>query len=256
MAYISRMIAEGEKLIGVSRLHWIYLVEGLCWLIGLMCIGFVLDGLIAKGLGVLSPVAQWHFIGLQATGIELFFIAAGLYLFAIFFIKVATTEVALTTQRIIHKTGWIFVKVKEVNLEEIKGSRIDLGMLGRFLGYGSIALDARFVQDANLPFINKPYRFVKAMNEAQEALEDHLSLVIDGQEGTVHLRPAEKETAAALKKKHREDPKPEAVDTRPQAQPHEVAEGSFEEEKLSEDLNREWDEHADSNAHRTSRQIH
>ena len=179
MAYVERMIAPGEEMIGVSRIHWIHVVQGLLWLIGLMALGFVLDSLIAGFFGLILPSVQFAGALLEATWLELFFLCAGLYIFSVYFIHFATTEVALTNQRVIYKRGWIFVDIKEVNLDEIKGSNIDLGLLGRFLGYGSIALDARFVRDTQLPFINEPYRFVRAMNEAQVNIEDHFALVLD-----------------------------------------------------------------------------
>lgn len=239
MAYINRMISHGETLIGVSRLHWIYLAEGFFWLVGLMAAGFLFDAGVSMALGAILPGVNWGFMNLQTTWLETFFIIAGLYIFTIYFIKVATTEVGLTSQRVIHKQGWLFVKVTEINLEEIKGSHIDLGMLGRFLGYGSIALDARFVKDTNLPFINQPYRFTKAMNEAQEALEQHLSLAIDGRDGVVHLRPA---------KNVEQPPEPERnqpSEPRPAAQAHAVAEGSYEEAKLKEELMEEFSQTID-----------
>jgi hypothetical protein len=231
------------------------------------------------------------------------------------------------------KTGWIFVKAKEINIEEIKGSNIDLGMLGRFLGYGKISLDARFVKDAEVPFINKPYRFARAMNDAQAKLEDHVSLIIDDSKNTyLHLRPEtqvkdedvpmkgvvkaappEKEAppvvveenpsvavaeepqaqqfedkpmisteqiekalagdvitivpdAKAPPQKQKPAPQVKAVpaidpDNRPQSEAHPVAEGSYEEEKLKEELIEEWTEHSEDDeddpyAYRSPRQLH
>ncbi len=216
MAYISRMIANGETLIGVSRLHWIYLAQGLCWLIGLMFVGFVIDALLAMALGAILPIpaVQWGFMAVQTTWIEMFFIAAGLYLFAIYFIKVATTELALTNQRIIYKLGWIFVNVQEMNLDEIRGTHIDLGMLGRFLGYGSISFDARFVGDMVTGSINRPYRFLKAMNEAQAEIDNNISLVIDNVKGEkLHIRqPGE---GGQISRGHKPTPDPEPEDNPP-----------------------------------------
>ena len=59
MAYVERMIAPGEEMIGVSRIHWIHVVQGLLWLIGLMALGFVLDSLIAGFFGLILPSVQF-----------------------------------------------------------------------------------------------------------------------------------------------------------------------------------------------------
>ena len=311
MAYISRMIADGETLIGVSRLHWIYLVQGLFWLIGLMAIGFILDALIGMALGALVPGVSLGFLG-ESTFLELFFIGAGIYLFAVYFIKVATTEFALTSARVIYKVGWIFVDVRELNLDEVRGSHINLGALGRFLGYGMVSLDARFVGDLVTGAINKPYRFTKAMNEAQANIDSNISLVIDnvkgeklhvrqpGQGGQIspgHTPASQAEPPAKAKAEQFEDQpilSPEQIekalqgetitvplkdknppappptrqateeapfdpDNRPLPEAHPVAEGSYEEQKLKEDLNREWSESAeeeDPYSYRSSRQLH
>lgn len=183
MAYISRIVSQDEKMIGISRLHWIYLVEGFLWLVGLMGIGFFLDAAIGYAMGKALPGVQWSYFPIGLTWLEVFFLAAGLYIFAVYYIKVATTEIGLTTVRLIYKVGWIFVNVEEVNLEEIQAHHVNLGLLGRFLGYGQVSLDARFIGDVTLPFISYPYRFTKAMNEAQSKLESHMSLVIDGDSG-------------------------------------------------------------------------
>lgn len=313
MAYVSKMIANGETLIGVSRLHWIYLVQGLVWLIGLMATGFMLDAVIGMALGAIIPAAGWHFMGLQTTWLELFFIACGLYLFGVFFVKVATTELALTDQRIIYKVGWIFVNVQEMNLDEVRGTRVNLGMLGRFLGYGSLAFDARFVGDMITGHVNKPYRFLKAANEAQENIDANISLVVDHTKGekfnirqpsdaekpqAANPPPPPETTPQTPKKwaehKQREEAQPvlsktqiekalrgevitlptrgrtpaaPAADTpdateKPQAQAHEVPEGSYEEEKLKEELIDEWEEIAEpsdgeeEDGPRASRRIH
>lgn len=335
MAYVTRMLAPEETLIGVSRLHWIFLIQGLLWLIGMMAIGFMIDSVLAMVFGALIPSVRWGFMGVQTTWIELFFLAAGIYIFLVYYIKVATTEIALTNERIIHKWGWIFVKVKEMNIGEIKGSNIDLGMLGRFLGYGKIGLDAKFIKDAEIPWINKPYRFARALTEAQEAIEQRMTMVIENTKPSeIRLRPSDhvkndlpdnnasyppKDNMEPYRQRQRREeriaqpkfmdepgepsapkarglvkeiseavdelkspiifqqaqeknkqPQPQQAqppapptdqdmqDSRPQAVPHEVAEGSYEEEKLKEELIEEWTENSEDEATQDppSRRIH
>src|SRR5690606_27962605 len=55
-------------------------------------------------------------------------------------------------------------------------------ILGRFLNYGSVHLDSRFVRDMILPSIADPYRFLKALNEARSELKDEsMHIVLEGQ---------------------------------------------------------------------------
>lgn len=256
MAYVSRMIAHGETLIGISRLHWINVIQGLLWLVILMAIGFSIEWSITYFLGALTPQTPWRYAGVGLTWIELFCICAGLYIFSIYFLNYVTSEIALTNQRIIHKRGLIFIKIEETNLEEVKGATIDTGYLGWLFGYGAIRLDARFVHDAKLPFMNKPYRFIAAMTEAQKKLDDNLSLVIEEGDNAskAHLRHA-KHVHVDKEVEHIPDDDSEEIPptlaeegkkpARPKKAVHQVAEGSYEEEKLKEELSHEWEDHCD-----------
>lgn len=287
MPYISRIVSPDEKLIGVFRLHWIYLVEALLWLIGLMAIGFFLDTAVAYALGQALPGVQMTYFPVGLTWLELFFLTAGLYIFAVYYIKVATTEIGLTTVRLIYKTGWIFVNVEEVNLEEVQAHHVDLGLLGRFLGYGQIRLDARFIGDVTLPYIGYPYQFTKIMNEAQSKLESHMSLVIDGMKGKgMHVTRMMPASSGNPEEDRPPQARPElppsagrevveaieeimpakvalaiAPPARPAKTPHPVAEGSYEGEKLKEELAGEWidnveEDESGEETYRPSRQLH
>lgn len=80
-----------------------------------------------------------------------------------------TTKVMLTSHRLVIKKGWIMVRINEVELEEIKAARVNQGTFGRFLGYGKVMLDARFVADYVLPVLKKPFDLVKLIH----VLRDH-----------------------------------------------------------------------------------
>lgn len=173
MAFIHKLIGPDEKLIGIARLHWIYAARGLTWLIGLMGIGVIakmqLAGILGGGLVPIGNAIFW--IG----------VVLGLIFFAFYTIMMLTAELGLTTKRCIYKRGWVFVDVREVDLEEIKSSSVDNGLLGRFLNYGYIHMDARFIEDVGLPAIADPYRFTKAMNDVRSKIkDDSMRVVLDG----------------------------------------------------------------------------
>jgi hypothetical protein len=255
MAYVSRMIGHNETLIGISRLHWINIVQGLFWLAGLMVAGAAVQYLMARYLGAYAPLAPWAVVYFKPTWIDIFCVAAGLYIFSIYFLNYLTSEIALTSQRVIHKQGLFFIKIEEMNLEEVKGARIDTGYLGWLFGYGAVMLDARLVRDVKLPFINKPYRFIAALGDVQEKLEDHLSLVIENGKNTGkarlrHAKEISTENAQKICEELSEDMPPTLVEegqtpARPQRAAHQVAEGSYEEEKLKEEFAQEWDDHSE-----------
>lgn len=77
----------------------------------------------------------------------------------------------------------IFVEVEEIELEEIKGEHIHHGLLGRFLKYGAIDFDCRFIGDVSLLAIRKPYRFIKALHVARSRVVDSMAYAISSVQG-------------------------------------------------------------------------
>lgn len=172
MAFIDRVVGPDEKLIGILSVHWIYAFRGFLWFLVFAGTGKFLDYQIAN-LVYNNPGLQTN-QGLMIAGDYIFYIgcAIGSILFLLFVVMYLTTELGLTTQRVIYKRGLLMVDVKESDLEEIKAADVDNGVLGRILNYGYINFDARFVENVTLPAIADPYRFVKALNEARTNLRN------------------------------------------------------------------------------------
>lgn len=172
MSFIYKIIGPDEKLLGVAHLHWIYIVKAISWLFAGLVVGLGFDWMISQPSdGAMSGLGKVVF-GIFA------FSGAALAFFLI--ILKYTTELGLTTQRVIYKKGLFFVDVREIDLEEIKSAHIDNGTLGRILNYGYLQLDARFISDIKLPAFRDPYRIIKAMNEVRSKIkEDSMRFVLD-----------------------------------------------------------------------------
>lgn len=187
MSYVARIIGSDERLIGVARLHWVYIAKGFGWFLFFVGSGIWMDHLQWKYFGKYVPLYDYELFGAHFSSRDSILLwiltATGCFLFLTYLSKTLATEVALTSRRIIYKTGLIFVEIEEVELEEIKGERIRHGLLGRFLGYGELLLDCRFIGDVYLPAIRKPYRFLKAMHAARTRLEDGLAYVVGNAAG-------------------------------------------------------------------------
>ncbi len=183
MAYVRKMLAPEEQMIGIARLHWIYVIKGLAWFLALAAAGWLMNEAIMRGLFFLGTMTK-NFAMPAALlslshNIMLFMMGGGILIFMMFVIKVLVTEVALTTQHVIHKEGLLFVNVKQVDIVEILGESLDLGHLGRLLGYGYLKLDCRFIGDVNLPAIENPERFLRALHHARQP-RDPLAEALDG----------------------------------------------------------------------------
>ena len=205
MAYIQKTIIPGEKIIQHTKLHWIYLLEGVFWLAALI------------GLGVLAEALLFNYAGVHARGfeIDLTYIRfdakhtplpwlsgfAGLAVFIPYALKFISNEIAVTSQRVIHKTGLVFVKMNERDLEDIRGEIVNHGLLGIIFGYGRIHFDCRFVEDMNIPAIGNPYRFVKESHKArmQHPLVNYTEKELCQNIDAIEERRLEAETKQRLK---------------------------------------------------------
>lgn len=183
MAFLHRVLSENETLLAIARVHWIHLVKGVLWVLVPLLFWNVLTVLLAGYVYPLLPAAMADAVHMLFYFLFAAFLIMGMVMFALSAIHFLVTEMGLTTKRVIYKTGWAFVQVKEVDLEEIKAADVDTGWLGRFLNYGYLILDSRFVGALNLASISYPYVFLRQLNKARGDLKhDSVNVILDGHE--------------------------------------------------------------------------
>lgn len=175
MAYVKKIIGAHEKLHGIARLHWIYLAKGMGIFLLSAALGYAADQAIFSIFNMLNKLSigvatNMMLVRINAAIAPIFLIIGGLYLM-VYVLKVIYTEIALTNKRIIYKTGLLFVKVKEIDIEEISGENMDTGYFGSVLGYAYLMLDCRFVGDVTLPAISNANAFVKALHAARTKVD-------------------------------------------------------------------------------------
>ena len=171
MSYVSKAISDEERLISLVRPHWMYLLTGFLWLLIFLILGLTIDIYFDHFLApyAINFLMSWkiiHFSG-AITPISAIFTLVGIVAFWPFFMTYVSTEIGLTNERIILKTGLIFVEIDQVDLDDIRAEHVHHGFLGWLLKYGKITLDCRFIQDVNIPAIGNPYRFVTASHNAR-----------------------------------------------------------------------------------------
>ena len=181
MTKLRRMLSENEKILGRAQLHWIHICKGLIWFFLLSGFGIFFDHFIVTEelLYFLHPDIANIFGYRMVLGISTFewiCIGGGFALFLVYYFKYTSTYIWLTSRRIIYKTGLIFVKIKETDLQEIKEERVDQGWFGSILDYGAVVLDCRFVEDLHLPEIDDPLGFMKVVYKAREHLSKEAAI--------------------------------------------------------------------------------
>ncbi len=117
-------------------------------------------------LGHISLWSLWHLI---AFGVLLAPVGVGLILLGIAYVRFKSTELAVTTRRIIVKHGFISRQTIEINLSKAESVQVDQSVWGRMFNFGTLVISGTGTSHAPLTGIAEPMAFRKAFIEAQDA---------------------------------------------------------------------------------------
>lgn len=81
-----------------------------------------------------------------------------------------TTELAITEKSVIAKWGLIKRDTIEVRINKVESIRLNQGILGRILGYGTVIVVGTGSSSAPIRYIKQPVRFKKELSLLQEKL--------------------------------------------------------------------------------------
>lgn len=109
-------------------------------------------------------------VGISICFTETWLLAPLLFLLAIIlfikdFIYVRTTELAITSNAVIVKTGFIRRETIELRLDKLESIRVVQSILGRILDYGSIYATGSGITTAPINRIQHPLRFKKQVED-------------------------------------------------------------------------------------------
>jgi uncharacterized membrane protein YdbT with pleckstrin-like domain len=160
VSYIEHSLSPGETVIYQTRLHWVVLVWHALFAVLFAGGGLVLLRYAAAGL--IDHVYLWVAVGLV--------VIAALLLGGGLFIR-HKTEMAVTSKRVIIKTGILTVRTIELFMAKIESVEVEQSVWGRMLGFGSIFV--RGTGGTNEPFstIAHPLEFRR---QVQQQIELHM----------------------------------------------------------------------------------
>jgi uncharacterized membrane protein YdbT with pleckstrin-like domain len=127
MRYVRRVLQPGETIVYTTKLHWFVY----WWATLLLAICLVL------------AIASWSWADNQNLSLALWITAAIFALLGLSsafraFIRRASTELAVTDQRVIYKTGLLARYTLEMNRGKVESVAVDQTLLGRLFGYGTV----------------------------------------------------------------------------------------------------------------------
>lgn len=130
MGYVEKSLAAGETVLARARLHWIIWVRA--WA-ALLVLGILV-------VGVVFFIRDW--------------------------IHMATTDVAITSRRLILKTGLVARHTSELELTSIEAVNLEQTFLGRLLGYGRVQVHGTGDDVWISPLIARPVQFRRDLESA------------------------------------------------------------------------------------------
>lgn len=92
----------------------------------------------------------------------------GLLFWAAAAIKYYSTEIAITSKRVIAKFGFISRTTIEINILKVESIQVNQGILGRIFNFGSIIVSGAGNPQAPVSGISSPLNFRRAFLDAQE----------------------------------------------------------------------------------------
>jgi uncharacterized membrane protein YdbT with pleckstrin-like domain len=95
-------------------------------------------------------------------------IVCGILLLLLAYLRIKSTELAITNKRIIAKFGFISRQTVELNINKVESIQVHQGIMGRIFNYGSLVISGGGNPQAPVPGISHPLEFRKAFMQAQD----------------------------------------------------------------------------------------
>jgi uncharacterized membrane protein YdbT with pleckstrin-like domain len=127
-----------------------------------------IDDSLIEGERILhrARVSWWSVFWYLFLGILLLVVVIGLGFLVVAWVKVRSTEIAITNRRVIAKFGFIKRDTVEINLDKVEALKVEQGFAGRMLNYGTIVISGAGTSVAPIRDIADPLVFRRSFMEA------------------------------------------------------------------------------------------
>jgi len=160
MGYVDKNMMEGEVLYATGRLHWIIFSKAIAFS---AAAAVLLLFALALQMGENQDTAQGTFtLGFISLLPAIWYGIEAL-------IRRQSTELAVTSKRVIAKFGFIRRSTIEINHSKVESFHVDQSVLGRLLGFGTLNINGTGGGITPIPNITDPLGFRR---RAIEAIDD------------------------------------------------------------------------------------
>lgn len=146
MGYVEEVLQPEETVVYKTTVHWFVYLQALLWAV-LAVLAFIISFQF-QDAGI--TVMRWVALGFLALAALL---AIGAW------VRRATTELAVTSRRVIYKAGLLRRTTFEMNRSSVESVGVEQSVLGRLLGYGRVDIKGTGASAQHLPLIHDPLRF-------------------------------------------------------------------------------------------------
>ena len=161
MSYVRRTLAPNERLLFMTGYHWLVWLEAAA----------LTAPAVAVGIGG-YPYSAVEYIYLLLSLIALPF---GLMYFG----RAVSTEIAVTTDRFVRKTGIVSFDTEELSLDKIETVVVEQTILGRLLAYGTFRVHGTGQGSIEVKMIYLPVRLRHQIQIAREGQQSRTAPVPD-----------------------------------------------------------------------------
>jgi uncharacterized membrane protein YdbT with pleckstrin-like domain len=174
MLYVRQSLGPDEELVYAGHFHWMYtlkaifsIVIGFIGAVGIIYAGLYYYNNYGSGFYSQTLIGQIRELPAVVKMACIFTFLMGLFRFAQMMIVKATTEIAITTSRLVYKRGLVARYVGEMSIDRIEGVNVLQTIFGRLLGYGRVMVRGMGVGEVVLPPLANPVAFRKAIEKAR-----------------------------------------------------------------------------------------
>ena len=154
MSYITRTLGPHEHVLYMTGYHW------LVWLgAGLLC---------APAVGVLAAGYPFTALDYSILGLSMIPLSFGLYYLG----KAISTEIAVTNECFIHKSGIVSFQTEELELDNIEKVTVAQSIIGRLLGYGTLTAHGTGSEEIRVDLVHRPVALRRHIQLAREGFMD------------------------------------------------------------------------------------
>jgi uncharacterized membrane protein YdbT with pleckstrin-like domain len=149
VSHIEQNLIPGETLLYQTGLHWIVLV-------------------VPLGIGAIFALLALAVVAADGSGGAAFLLLTAAACVGLALLKKKSVEMGVTNKRVITKSGILSRKTLELLLTKIESIKVEEGLVGRMLGYGTVIVRGTGGTPEPFPCIAQPMEFRRQVQQQIE----------------------------------------------------------------------------------------